>query len=96
MATRIMKQRNQDDDEFAERNNIVIETPVATFTATNSIIPFERYGEQSPVLACDDVEMTFTFAFAKSIDAIAKISESVCSIFSLLLRLLQKQNTHKK
>ena len=65
-----MKQRNQDDDEFAKRNNIVIETPVATFTATNGIIPFERYGEQSPVLACDDVEMTFTFAFAKSIDAI--------------------------
>ena len=64
------RQKNQDDAEFAKRNNIVVEVKMATFTRTNSIIPFEHYGEQSPVLACDDVEMTFTFAFAKSIDAI--------------------------
>ena len=28
----------------------------------------ERYGEHSPILSCDDMEMTFTFA--KSIDAL--------------------------
>ena len=40
------------------------------FTVTNGIIPFERYGEHSPMLACGDVEMTFTFAHAKSICAL--------------------------
>ena len=43
---------------------------VAMFTVTNGIIPFERYGEHSPMLACGDVEMTFTFAHAKSICAL--------------------------
>ena len=43
---------------------------VAKFTATNGIIPFQCYAERSPMLAYDDVEMTFVFAHAKSICAL--------------------------
>ena len=66
------RQRNQDGDELAKRNNIIIKTPVkvATFTMINGIIPLERYGEHSPMLACDDMEMIFVFAHAKSICAL--------------------------
>ena len=64
------RQINQDDNESTKRNKIAVEVKVATFTATNGIIPFEHYGEQSPVLACDDVKMTFVFAHAKSICAL--------------------------
>ena len=60
-------QINQDDGEVAK---IVVEVKVAKFTATNGIIPFERYGEHSPILACHDVEMTFVFAHTKSICAL--------------------------
>ena len=63
------RQRNQDDDEFANRNKIVVNTLVM-FTATNGIIPCERYGEHSPILAYDDVKMTFAFAHVKSICAL--------------------------
>ena len=51
------RQKNKDDDESVKRNKTVVEVKVAKFTATNGIIPFERYGEHSPMLACDDVEM---------------------------------------
>ena len=61
------RQRNQDADGSAKT---VVEAKVVKFTTTNGIIPFERYGEHSPMLACDDVEMTFTFAHAKSICAL--------------------------
>ena len=62
------RQRNQ--DEYTKRNKSVVEVKIIKFTITNGIIPFERYGEHSPIIACDDVEMCFTFAHAKSIDAI--------------------------
>ena len=63
--------RQINQDEHIKKNNI--EGKVAIFTATNGIIPFERYKEHSPIIACDDVEMTFTFTFTKSIDAITCI-----------------------
>ena len=49
--------------------NKIIKTQVK-FTTTNGIIPLERYGEHSPMLACDDVEMSFAFAHEKSICAL--------------------------
>ena len=49
---------------------MAINTAQVKFTATNGIIPLERYGEHSPILACDDVEMSFTFAHTKSICAL--------------------------
>ena len=40
------------------------------FSIANGPVPFERYGEYSPILACDNIKMTFTFEYAKSKDAL--------------------------
>ena len=43
------------------------------FSIVNGIIPFRHYGEYSPILACADIEMTFTFEYARAADALSAL-----------------------